>query len=273
MLNEKNILVLGSKKGSKLPNVKVDMIYSANGAAERALFYKKIYPDVPHTSIIGGKYFMECPPVKERVIKSKPDKLIVRFGPIEIPDELANNNCEIIQWDHKKDLDIQSQFYKFSWLDIVFGEVMFYEDKFLTRLRHFYRCIRHRGFLGGSTGFFAIFFAAMKHPNSNIITSGIGLVEGTRYYQPDNTYGWMSKGDMKFAKKKGVVITEHPNSNIDNFYVASGIGLNKFNNTSRFRVERFLAKRIKKLYKNKIISLDQDFVKNACGKLWQGETF
>ena len=62
---------------------------------------------------------------------------------------------------------------------------------------------------------------------------------------------------------------EHPDSNV----VASGVGLNKFNNTSRFRVERFLAKRIKGLYKNKVISLDKDFVNNACGRLWQGGTF
>ena len=42
MLHSNNILILGSKKGSKLPNIKVDMIYSANGAAERALFYKSV---------------------------------------------------------------------------------------------------------------------------------------------------------------------------------------------------------------------------------------
>ena len=150
------------------------MIYSANGAAERAIMYKKLYPDVPHTAIIGGKYFLECDAVKERVIKSKPNKLIVRFGSIKIPEEFTNYNCEINQWSQKKDFSIQSQFYKLGWLDIIFGEVMYYEDRFLKKLRHFYRCIKHRGFLGGSTGFFSIFLAAMENPNSTIITSGIG---------------------------------------------------------------------------------------------------
>ena len=115
MINEKNILILGSKKGSKLPNIKVDMIYSANGAAERAAMYKKLYPNVPHTAIVGGKYFLECEEVKERVIKSKPNKLIVRFGSIKIPDEFNNYNCEIDQWSQKKDFNFQSQFYKLGW--------------------------------------------------------------------------------------------------------------------------------------------------------------
>jgi len=57
MQNQKNILILGSKYGSKLPNIKVDEIYSANGAAERASEYKKIYPNTYHTALVGGKIF------------------------------------------------------------------------------------------------------------------------------------------------------------------------------------------------------------------------
>ena len=253
MINEKNILILGSKKGSKLPNIKVDMIYSANGAAEKAALYKKFYPNTFHLAIVGGKYFLEAEEVKERVIKSKPNKLIVR-GPIKIPEEFTKYNCEIVQWSSKKDLRIQSRYCKLGWLDIVFGEIMFYENDFLTKLKHLYRCVKHKGFLGCSSGLFAVFLAAMENPNSKIITSGIGLVEGRRYYEEENTYGFISKKNRELVKKRG-------------------IKLNKYNNVSRFRVERFLAKRIKGLYKNKVISLDKDFVNNACGRLWQGGTF
>ena len=58
MQNQNNILILGSKPGSKLPNIKVDVIYSANGAAERASLYKKFYPDTFHIAVVGGKYFL-----------------------------------------------------------------------------------------------------------------------------------------------------------------------------------------------------------------------
>ena len=48
MFKEENyILVLGSKPDSKLPDIKVEHIYSANGAAERAAEYKKKYPWYP----------------------------------------------------------------------------------------------------------------------------------------------------------------------------------------------------------------------------------
>ena len=121
MQDQKNILILGSKYGSKLPDIKVDMIYSANGAAERAALYKKFYPNTFHIAIVGGRYFLEGEGIKERVIKSKPDKLIVRTGPIKIPEELTKYNCEIVQWNPKKDLKIQSQYCKLGWLDIVFA--------------------------------------------------------------------------------------------------------------------------------------------------------
>ena len=77
MLSQKNVLVLGSKAESKLPDVGVDMIYSANGAAERALDYKKYYPNTYHTAIVAANSFMKDETVKPRVIKSKPNKLIV----------------------------------------------------------------------------------------------------------------------------------------------------------------------------------------------------
>ena len=38
-MSKKNILVLGSKPGSMLPNIKVEKIYTANGAAEKAQKY------------------------------------------------------------------------------------------------------------------------------------------------------------------------------------------------------------------------------------------
>ena len=69
MLSQKNVLVLGSKAESKLPDVGVDMIYSANGAAERALHYKKYYPKTYHTAIVAANSFMKDEMVKLRVIK------------------------------------------------------------------------------------------------------------------------------------------------------------------------------------------------------------
>ena len=102
-------------------------------------------------------------------------------------EELNKYNCEIIQWNHKKGLKIQSQLFKLGRLDIIFGETMFYESDYLAKLKHFYKCIKFRGFLGCSTGLFAILFAAMQNPNSRIIASGIGLTEGRRFYEEETS--------------------------------------------------------------------------------------
>ena len=44
-MSEEYLLILGSKPDSQFPDVKVKKIYSANGAAERALDYKVKYPN------------------------------------------------------------------------------------------------------------------------------------------------------------------------------------------------------------------------------------
>ena len=75
-------LVLGSKPDSKLPEVEVKKIYTANGAAERVLSYKEKYPNIHHTALIGAKEFQENENVSSRVIKSRPDELIIRMGKI-----------------------------------------------------------------------------------------------------------------------------------------------------------------------------------------------
>ena len=241
MLSQKNILVLGSKAESKLPEVGVDMIYSANGAAERALQYKKYYPNTNHTAIVAANSFMKDEAVKLRVIKSRPNKLIVRSGTIEVPREL--NDCEIIYLNKKKQFNFQSKFYKSGGLDIIFGESK-YEEDYFEKLKHLYRCIRYRGFLGASTGFFSILFAAVENPNSNILSTGISLVEGGHYY-----------------------------TSKDNIHQKKNVSKDKFRNTARSRVERYLINRVKNVYKNMIVSLDDSFVDNSGVKMWKGKVF
>ena len=252
MLSQKNVLVLGSKAESKLPDVSVDMIYSANGAAERALHYKKYYPRTNHTAIVAANQFMKDDMVKSRVIKSKPNKLIVRSGAIEVPKELID--CETIYLSKREQFNFQSKFYKSGALDIILGELK-YEENYFEALRHLYRCISYRGFLGASTGFFCILFAAMENPNSNILSSGISLVEGGHYYTSKDNYGFITKNNLDNINKKKNVLKD------------------KFRNTSRSRVERYLINRVKNVYKNMIVSLDNSFVDNSGVKMWKGKVF
>ena len=103
---QKYILVLGSKPDSRLPDTKVEHIYSANGAAERAVEYKKKYPGIKHTALIGSKEFSENQNVKSRVITSRPYRLYCRSGSIDLPSELKD--CKLEFLSSKEQLNFQS---------------------------------------------------------------------------------------------------------------------------------------------------------------------
>ena len=78
------VLVLGSRHDVKLPNIHFKKIYSANGAAELVKIYKKKYSDIYQTSVFGEQEFLKNTIVREKIIKSNPDRLIVRHGNIKL---------------------------------------------------------------------------------------------------------------------------------------------------------------------------------------------
>ncbi len=248
------VLVLGSKPNSMLPDTEVKKIYSANGAAERVTKYKKKYPNVEHTALIGAKEFMENENVSERVKMSKPDKLIVRMGKIKIPKELKNTK-EILFTNQTDQFNFQSKFYKFGKFDLVFGESFFYELNLIKMIKHIKMCSMYRGFLGASTGFYSILLALYENPDCEVIVSGIGLVEGGHYYTTKDSYGFVSKTTKELISRNKISLN------------------NKFRNTSRCRVERYLINRIKRKYKKRIISTDDTMVNHGKLKKWKNNLF
>ena len=252
MINE-YVLILGSKPESKLPNIKVKKIYSANGAAERATYYKQKYPNTYHTALIGSKEYSENDNVKSRVIKSRPDRLYCRSGSIIIPDELKNCKHEFLNGDQQ--FSFQSNFYKFGRLDTLFGEMFFFETNLIKLIKHIYACSTYRGFWGVATGFYSILLALYENPESTAIVSGIGLVEGGHFYTTKDSYGYVSNRNTKLINEGKKTL------------------YNKFRNTSRCRVERYLIKRLKNSFKKRIMSLDDEMVNHGNIKKWEGEVF
>jgi len=251
---KKYVLVLGSKPDSKLPDVSVEKIYSGNGAAERATMYKKKYPNTKHIAVITAKEFNENSHVSSRVIESNPEKMVVTMGKIDISEKLTNTK-EILYLNQKERFNFQSKFYQMGKLDLIFGEIFFYENKFLKILKHIYMCVKYRGFLGGTTGLYCVLMAAFENPDSDIIVSGIGLVEGAHFYESEDSYGFLSKKTKELIENKESILE------------------NKFRNTSRCRVERFLVKRIKNQYKNRILSTDDTMVYHGKLNKWKGNLF
>ena len=248
---QKYILVLGSKPDSRLPDTKVEHIYSANGAAERAVEYKKKYPGIKHTALIGSKEFSENQNVKSRVINSRPYRLYCRSGSIDLPSELKD--CKLEFLSSKEQLNFQSRFYKFGVFDILLGEIFFYETSFFELIKHTYACLTYRGFWGVATGFYSFLLALYEHPDAKIIVSGIGLVEGGHFYTSKDSYGYVSERSQRLIKEGKKSLQ------------------NKFRNTSRCRVERFMISRLKNFFKKRIISVDDEMVKYGKVQKWSGE--
>lgn len=179
-----NILILGSMLPVKIPNIKIDEIFTSNGSSELASLYNKTIINVPHTCVIGARSFTKLDHIKTRVTESKPDRLIIRdYQPIYTNIKKNFDNDILIEKFSLKDQFLfQADFFKGGLLNLIKAE-MKYEENFFRGLLHIFYCLYRDGFMGVSTGFFALLYAAKKYPNSNLILSGLSFKGGDHYYQ------------------------------------------------------------------------------------------
>ena len=116
---ENNVLVLGSKPDSKLPDLKVSKIYTANGAAERADYYRYKYLDNELICITGASEFVRNEHVSRRIKNSKPNRLLIRSGIIDLPSVLKGHSelkciSNLSQWT------FQSNFFEYGFFLYLF---------------------------------------------------------------------------------------------------------------------------------------------------------
>ena len=208
-----NILVLGSKPDSDLPDINVKKIYTANGAAERADYFRKKYSKNELTCICGASEFARNEQVSKRIIKSKPQRFIIRSGVIELPVELENFT-KLICLSNSEQWNFQSKFFENKKISLFLAE-FFHQANYIDKLIHVLKAIKNKKILGVSTGFYAILLALEENPDANIIISGIGMKGGKQFYKSERS----------------------------KYFVYD----------SRARVDRFLIRRLQKKYKNRFI--------------------
>ena len=174
-INSKDyVLVIGSKPLSRLPNINVSKVYCANGAAERCLVYKKYFPNSKTTSVVSASEFNKRLEIRDRIISLKPDNLYCRFGILDkslMSSDLLKK-INIFSLGKFKQFIWQAKFYKYGILTLFFSELA-YEKKFFKKIKHFYDCLRWRGFLCSSTGLYSILLAHLENPKSTILVSGV----------------------------------------------------------------------------------------------------
>jgi hypothetical protein len=189
-LNNETVLIVGSGPGVKLPDSNFKEIYSSNASAQLGATYKSFYPQAQHTCTIGSRSFLKIKKIKEEVVKSNPNHLIVRDKDSNINDIkiLFSKKTEILVYNKVKQFFFQKNFFVRGIIDLIIAEYN-YEFSYKDKLRHFNRAIVEKGFLGVSTGFFNILLAIHKNPNSKIVITGLSFEGGEHFYNS----GSMSK--------------------------------------------------------------------------------
>ena len=228
-----NILILGSKPESKLPDLHVDKIYTANGAAERAIHFRTKYLKNELTCIVGAREFARNELVSKRIIAAKPERIVIRAGKITLPLQ-QEQNTKLICLPNSDQWNFQSKFFQYKKFSLLLAE-LHHQEKFSNKIFHFLKSIKNKTIQGVSSGFYAILLALDENPNSNIIISGIGMKGGKQFYKSERS----------------------------NHYVYD----------SRARVDRFLINRLLKKYKDRLYTLDADLIEVANINKWSGNSF
>ena len=173
-----NILILGSKPSSLLPDIQVDEIFTANGAAERGRIYREKYKNTKLTSIVGAKEFLKNDLVKNFVINSKPENVIIRTGKVQ-SEKYFSKNCNTIHLSWSQQFEIQKKFFKYKSFSIILAELINWnatsrDPKLHRKIFHLIRTVKNKEFWGVSTGLFSILWLA-DLKDSTTLRDEIGL--------------------------------------------------------------------------------------------------
>lgn len=202
MGKNKYVLVLGSKPNSKLPAVNIEHVYAANAAIKLAdKYYEYGISKNDITSVTTGKQLLKKN-VQDGVLNIKPGNLTSRRW--EIPEIIVENLEEtlITQMSDKDQKDFQKKYIGYglytSEFKAIYTMLKIDKAKAIKRIRNI---IKHDISAGLSTGLFAILLAANDFPKHTILISGIGLKEGSHFYDKNLTFPlWRAVLDKEMVK-------------------------------------------------------------------------
>lgn len=184
MSNKKFVLVIGSKPDSKLPNLDVEKVYSANGAAERAQKYFETHGRKSLTAVCGSLEFFKNEHVRQRVLSADPNLIFFRSGKVLKEKFIeVSNKLNFVSKSRNEQILFQANYVKYGILTIIFAELT-HEDGLISNIKHLRKIFRQNGMLGVNTGFFSILLANYENPDSLIVCSGIGIKTVGRSFHP-----------------------------------------------------------------------------------------
>jgi len=177
----KYCLVLGSKPNAPLPDITPVHIYSANGAAERAMAYAG--RDITHTAVVSSQEYRNKL-VHDKIIASRPARILIRSHFVEQYPESDNGIS----------------------LGCITGDRQFALERHYFGLQLYRIFLMRRGFkkvkaavrhlqgvdyaFGATTGLWSVLYALSRHPENSVVVAGVGLRPGNHFY---NSSGFQDK--------------------------------------------------------------------------------
>ena len=181
-MNNKNILVLGSAIQDKIQNIYFDKVYASNASIIKVQDYYENINTKEISSVSTMNSLLSDIPTRKNLNLVKPSRIIVRRGSLN-KFEGINFPFQLINFDKIQQLKFQKNFFNFGIFSLLISE-FFYGNSFLDKMRHLINCIYHKkGFLGVSTGFFAILTALHENPQDKIYVSGITMENSIHFYK------------------------------------------------------------------------------------------
>jgi len=199
--SHKNILVLGSKKGLKLPKSRIFKVYAANGAISLISKLKKA-KNFELNCVTAAVIYLRHKEIRKKILNSKPNRFVIK-GNLNIQDVKKdfNHKFKYKKFDNNVEINFfQSKFFKKSKLSLFFSEY-FYEKNFIKKIIHFIKILfNFKKNIGVSTGFFSLLLALDENKKSNIIISGISMQEGSHFFKKKRLFIKRARVDLYLFK-------------------------------------------------------------------------
>ena len=185
-MENKIVLVIGSKPNTFLPKISPKKVYASNGAAQRALIYKKKKPKSYFVSVTG-KAGPKIKFIQRSIEKLSPDEVITINGKVKLEKYFKRNFLKKIKYRYlfNKGFSMQKRIFSFNTLRMADISLILGSGNILLGfLKLFYSFfIKKRRPMGLTTGGLSILIALLENPTSRVIVTGIGLRGGKHFYK------------------------------------------------------------------------------------------
>lgn len=198
------VLVIGTKPGSFLPNIKPKKIYTANMGIERSIFYKQKNLNTKIISVVGNGFFNFRDYIN-KLKHSHPNELVTTNGKINLKEFFDTDFINEIKYRYieNKGKDLQRKYFNsiiFRLADM--GLIFTNKNKLFGILRYVYNIlIKQRPPMGFTTGCLTVLLALIENNTYKVIVTGIGLKGGKHHHQSNRSYpdyrGWADAYLMK----------------------------------------------------------------------------